>query len=111
MRYPELLDEAMQLAYEMELAHLPSRSAIGVFLEKGREQVVSCLAVLFSGHHFVPFNLANPEARLALLIQESHISEMISTRELAHQYYLPESLLIDVTCSCMHRSVWRLMSC
>ena len=96
MNYQDLYENALKLAEVIQRKNYPSNSPIGIFLNKGHHQVVGCLAILFAGHYFVPFNLANPKSRLSLLIKESAIVGLISNTFLANQYNLPESILIDV---------------
>jgi amino acid adenylation domain-containing protein len=105
MSYQELFAEATNLATIIQQSNYPSGSPVGILLEKGREQVIACLAILFTGHYFIPINLANPSNRLSLLIQESNLRGIVTTKKLAHRYQLSRTVTIDIDAPKLQSSI------
>jgi amino acid adenylation domain-containing protein len=52
---------------------------IGIFLEKGVQQIVAVLATLWSGNYFIPIHIDTPPERIKEIMQQAQMHYMIST--------------------------------
>ncbi|MGH3925675.1 MAG: amino acid adenylation domain-containing protein, partial [Pseudonocardiaceae bacterium] len=52
---------------------------VGVFLDKGWEQIVSVMGILAAGGAYLPIDPALPEERLAYLVQNSGVETIVTT--------------------------------
>ncbi|HEX6373983.1 MAG TPA: amino acid adenylation domain-containing protein [Longimicrobium sp.] len=81
LTYIELDAEANQLANHLVRLGVGPESRVGVLLERGRELVVSLLAVLKAGGCYVPLDPSYPAERLQLMLSDSGVRVMLSRAE------------------------------
>ncbi|MBC3409979.1 amino acid adenylation domain-containing protein, partial [Pseudomonas sp. SWRI51] len=91
--YGQLEARASQLA-----RHLLARGAgpevlVGVALERSLDMLVALLAVFKSGAAYVPLDLDYPAERLAFMIQDSGMAQLIGRADLGRRLALPDGLV------------------
>jgi len=92
MPYGELLQATMALAQKLEqipslasaLQHSeqPQAQPVGIYLDKGRMQLVAALAIMSRGHFYVPLETHWPAERIAKVIEKAAIQTVITSEHL-----------------------------
>ncbi len=96
MTYAELDQRANQLAHYLLAAGVGPESFVGLLLERSPEMIVTLLAILKAGGAYVPLDPASPPARLSYMLDDAHISVLVTDSRLASE--LPLSLSVRVVC-------------
>lgn len=78
LTYGELNQRVNQLASSIQSLNAEPNSLIGIFLEKGWEQVVACLGILKAGYAYLPIAPDWPEDRIEQILKQSKVSALIS---------------------------------
>lgn len=84
LNYEQLNQKANQLAYYLLSQGISTESRVGVALERSADTAIALLAILKSGALFVPLDTNYPSERLAYIIENSHLSVLISHAEAKH---------------------------
>ncbi|CAF5001219.1 unnamed protein product, partial [Rotaria sp. Silwood1] len=71
LTYKQLIDRAYSLAFYLQQQGAKPNHLIAIFMEKGWEQIVACLAIFLSGAAYLPLDVGSPFDRLCTLIQEA----------------------------------------
>jgi amino acid adenylation domain-containing protein len=90
LSYAELERRANQLAHHFVAMDVSPRSLVGVFLERSADMVVALLAVLKAGATYVPIDPEYPAERIAMMIEDSKLSAVVTTERLLDR--LPSSV-------------------
>lgn len=85
MSYQEVLLLSQGLGTELREMNLQTAELVGVFMEKGWQQIVGVLGILAAGGAYLPIDPALPDERLAYLLQNSGVRAVVSTGVLAHR--------------------------
>ncbi|CAF1209790.1 unnamed protein product [Adineta steineri] len=86
LTYKELMNRAYSLAYHLQQKQgVQSNQLIAVFMEKGWEQVVACLAILISGAAYLPLDIDSPHDRLSSLLEDADVEIIL----IQSNYQLP----------------------
>lgn len=85
LTYQELNHRANQLAHYLVKQGVGSDCLVGLYLDRSLEMVVALLAILKAGGAYVPLDPANPPQRLALMLEDSKISMLVTQSSLASQ--------------------------
>jgi amino acid adenylation domain-containing protein len=85
LSYGELNQRANQLARYLREAGVGVEHLVGVCLERGVELVVSLLAILKAGGAYVPLDPAYPVERLAFMLEDAHLSALLTTSAFSHK--------------------------
>jgi len=83
LTYGELEQRANQLARRLLTKNLPPESRIAICLHRTPAMVIAMLAILKSGHAYVPLDPAYPEARLEYLLNDASAPLVITSSDLA----------------------------
>ncbi|HEU4452938.1 MAG TPA: amino acid adenylation domain-containing protein, partial [Longimicrobium sp.] len=83
MSYGELDAQADRLARRLRALGVAAESRVGVFLERGPEQVVASLAVLKAGGAYVPLDPQYPAGRVAVMREDAGVSLVLTDSRLA----------------------------
>jgi len=98
LRYSELDEVSNRLAHRLiEMGVGPER-VVGVCMERRPEMVIGLLAILKAGGAYVPLDPAYPPARLALMLEDSRATVLLSQESLCD--LLPEH---DAELLCLDR--------
>ncbi|CAF3842764.1 unnamed protein product, partial [Adineta steineri] len=73
LTYKELMNRAYSLAYHLQHKQVQSNQLIAIFMEKGWEQLVACLAILISGAAYLPLDIDSPHDRLSILLEDADV--------------------------------------
>ncbi|MBZ4417373.1 amino acid adenylation domain-containing protein [Myxococcus sp. RHSTA-1-4] len=83
LTYRELDRRANQLAWHLRLLGVTRGSIVGLCLERSAETVVGVLGILKAGGAYLPLDPAYPRDRLAFMLDEAHVSVLVTQRSLA----------------------------
>ncbi|MCP1132754.1 amino acid adenylation domain-containing protein [Paenibacillus polysaccharolyticus] len=104
LNYQELLNESMRLSNVLLNSGLDQGSAIGLLFDRNDFFVVSVLAVLRSGFHYVPLDPEAPQDRNLYIIEDSDIQLIFSESQIfsiqGSEIRNHHHLLIDKVNSC-----------
>ncbi|CAF4793170.1 unnamed protein product [Rotaria sp. Silwood1] len=78
LTYKQLIDRAYSLAFFLQQQGAKPNHLIAIFVEKGWEQIVACLAILLSGAAYLPLDVGSPLDRLCTLIQEADVKIILT---------------------------------
>ncbi|MBV8846854.1 MAG: amino acid adenylation domain-containing protein [Bryobacterales bacterium] len=81
--YRNLNDSANRLARYLQKRGLRTGSLVGVFLPRSIEMVVALLGILKAGGAYVPLDPAHPKKRLALLLEDSNATILVTQRSIS----------------------------
>jgi amino acid adenylation domain-containing protein len=79
MSYRELHARANQLAWHLRDMAMKAGDTVGICMERSPELVVALLAVLKAGAAYVPLDPRHPAGRLADIIEDAHLSVLITS--------------------------------
>ncbi|MHC8345115.1 non-ribosomal peptide synthase/polyketide synthase [Pseudomonas sp. RT6P73] len=97
LSYADLECRSNQLAHHLMATGAGPEVLIGVALERSLDMLVALLAVLKSGAAYVPLDIDYPSERLAFMIEDSGMTQMISRGTAALRLPLPAELpLLDL---------------
>ncbi len=88
LTYRELNQQANKLARYLRRRGVGPETIVGILMERSLEMVVAVLGVLKAGGAYLPLDLNYPEQRLALMLEETQVS-LVLTQE-RRQKSLPE---------------------
>jgi amino acid adenylation domain-containing protein len=89
LSYRELNTRANQLAHHLRQLGVERETLVGLYLERSAEMIVALLATLKAGGTYVPLNPEYPRQRLALMIDDSAMTFLITQQSLLEG--LPET--------------------
>jgi len=96
LSYGELEVRANRLAHRLRARGVGPEVTVGVALARSVDLVVALLAVFKSGAAYVPLDLDYPAERLAFMIQDSGMRQLIGRADLGQRLALPDGLdLVD----------------
>ncbi len=78
MTYQELLLSVCHYAALLCSQGVVKGSCVGIYMEKGYEQVIACLAVLLAGASYVPLNKEDPIGRIKRFIIRAEIKFLLT---------------------------------
>ena len=96
MPYEELNQRANKLAHHLVASGVGPELFVGLLLERSPEMIVALLAILKAGGAYVPLDPASPPARLSYVVDDAHISVLLTDRHSATR--LPLSQSVRVIC-------------
>ncbi|QFG00391.1 amino acid adenylation domain-containing protein [Psychrobacillus glaciei] len=78
LTYSELNNRANRLFYYLQKEKSTTPKAIGIYLERGIESIVSQLAILKLGCAYVPLDPSYPDNRISYMIENSNLQSVIT---------------------------------
>ena len=96
--YGALVAHANQLAHRLQADGVGRGTCVGVYLERGAELVTTLLGVLSAGAAYVPLDVSYPQERIALMLADAEVTQVITSSALADR--LPptvQGLCLDTT--------------
>jgi len=100
LSYGELLNRAMRLGHYLRAHGAEPNTCIAVLMEKGWEQIVGVMGVLFSGAAYVPLDPGLPRERLRYLLDETRIKVVLTQTRIHAQL----SWLTECICLCVDQN-------
>jgi amino acid adenylation domain-containing protein len=73
---------ANQLAHHLKKLGVGPDVLVGVYLQRSIEMVIGMLAILKAGGAYVPIDPSYPSARIALVIEDSHLGFILTTERI-----------------------------
>jgi amino acid adenylation domain-containing protein len=97
LTYQQLNLKANQLARHLQHLGVTSETLVGVSLERSMEMLIALLAVLKAGGAYVPLDPHYPPDRLALMVEDSGLSILLTKEESANVIpnYLGQKICLD----------------
>jgi amino acid adenylation domain-containing protein len=80
LTYRELNDRANRLANYLLAIGVKSGDLVGIALDRSIETIVSILAILKAGGAYLPLDLSYPVARLAFMLENAHVSVLVTKK-------------------------------
>src|SRR5207249_3259824 len=80
LNYETLYAYAMQLGTELRSLRARQNRLVAVIMEKGWEQVVGVLGVLYSGAAYLPIDPELPHERLCYLLENAEVELVVTTQ-------------------------------
>jgi amino acid adenylation domain-containing protein len=81
LTYGELNRRANQLAQHLSALGVGPDVLVGVYVPRSIEMVVGILGILKAGGAYVPIDPSYPSARIALVIEDSHLGFILTTKQ------------------------------
>jgi amino acid adenylation domain-containing protein len=103
LTYRELNQRANQLARYLRRLGVGPEVLVGLCMEPSLEMVIGLLGILKSGGAYVPLDPTYPADRLALMIEDAHVSVLLTQEDLVET--LPDSTDVRQVCLYKHRGV------
>lgn len=82
LTYQELNRQANQLAHYLQKQQVDTKVLVGICTTRSLFMVVGLLAILKAGAAYVPLDPAYPQERLAYMIEDAHLSVILTESEL-----------------------------
>ena len=90
--YGALLSQARRLGTRLRMLGVRPNTLVPIVMEKGPEQVVAAMAVLFAGGAYLPIDTTVPEPRLHYLLDDSRARVVLTKRRLDEEFTWPAAI-------------------
>ena len=97
--YADLETRANRLAHYLKVLGAGSDAPVGLCLERSPEFVIAALAILKCGAAYLPMDPAHPAERLQLMVKDSAIPILVTTKCLAGQFAELDLKVVDIACA------------
>ncbi|HKP82176.1 MAG TPA: amino acid adenylation domain-containing protein [Pyrinomonadaceae bacterium] len=94
LTYEELNQRSNRLAHYLLALGVGPESFVGLLLERSPEMIVTVLAILKVGGAYVPLDPESPPARLSYILDDAHISVLVTDRRSATRLPLSQSVRV-----------------
>ncbi|HEU5230073.1 MAG TPA: amino acid adenylation domain-containing protein, partial [Ktedonobacteraceae bacterium] len=84
LTYQEVESKANQLAHALCRQHVPVGGRVGVCMKSVPEAIIGLLAILKAGGVYVPLDPRYPQERLAFMIEDAHLSLLLTQQKIRH---------------------------
>ncbi|HYW19654.1 MAG TPA: amino acid adenylation domain-containing protein [Nodularia sp. (in: cyanobacteria)] len=98
LTYRELNTKANQLAHYLQRLGVKSEALVGIYVERSLDMIIAILAVLKVGGAYIPLDPAFPQQRLALMLEDSQTSVLLT-----QQHLLPNFSAHNAQTICLDR--------
>ncbi|MDK2126024.1 non-ribosomal peptide synthetase [Parachitinimonas caeni] len=92
LSYGQLRRAARALAARLQQAGVQPNTLVGVIMERGPEQLVATLAILYAGAAYLPIDPALPESRITLILQQAEARLILTQPALQSRLQRPDGL-------------------
>lgn len=83
--YRELNEQANQLAWYLHETVKGNNKVIGIMIERSSELIISLLAILKSGHTYLPIDPDYPEDRIRYMLEQSQATMILTNHKHMHK--------------------------
>ena len=90
--YAELHRRAMHIAQSLRDADVRPNSLVAIVMERGWEQIVAVLGILYSGAAYVPIEAQLPAERLEYLLLHGEVKVVLTQSQTASRIRWPENI-------------------
>ncbi len=94
--YSQLNQASHLLAQELKSRAVAKNQLVAVVMEKGWEQIVSCMGILYSGAAYLPISGDLPEDRIQMLIQQGEAQIVITSSAVKAKVNFPKDVGVIV---------------
>ncbi|MBC9909360.1 non-ribosomal peptide synthase/polyketide synthase [Chitinophaga varians] len=94
LTYQELDIRANQLAHYLAGKGVQQETLVPVCMERSPEMIIAILGILKAGGAYLPIDPSYPAARITYLLEDSHATMLVSSRELADELDTPAHIHI-----------------
>jgi len=94
LTYRELNQRANHLAYHLQALGIGPDVLVGLFVEPSLDMIIGMLAILKAGGAYLPLDIASPQERLAFMLQDGHVSVLLTQQHLRPQLPQHDYLVI-----------------
>jgi len=94
LSYQELHRLSSSLGYQLRGKGTQPNKLVAVVMEKGWEQVVAVLGVLYSGAAYLPIEASLPQDRILLLLEQGEVNIAITQPQFEDQLKWPQKLQV-----------------
>ena len=94
LSYAELNARANQLANYLQRLGVKREDRVGMYLERSTQMIVSMIGILKAGAVYVPLDLAYPQERISLILNDSQIEFLLTEQK--HVEALPEHTVREI---------------
>lgn len=95
--YKELEEKSNQLANYILSQGVSSNKAVGLYLDRSFEMIISILGVLKANCRYVPLDINLPEERIKYILQDSEVSSIITNIESFSKKGISDYQVINIT--------------
>ncbi|MEQ9669711.1 amino acid adenylation domain-containing protein [Coleofasciculus sp. G2-EDA-02] len=81
LTYRELNHRANQVAHYLQTLQVKPEVLVGICMERSLDMVIGLLGILKAGGAYVPLDPAYPQERLALMIEDSQVTVLVTEQE------------------------------
>ncbi|MCB0165297.1 MAG: amino acid adenylation domain-containing protein [Anaerolineae bacterium] len=85
LTFRQLNTQANRLAHYLQSLGVGPDTLVGLYFERSPEMIVSLLAIVKAGGAYLPLDPTYPQDRLAFMIQDAQLSQILSQSTLANQ--------------------------
>jgi amino acid adenylation domain-containing protein/non-ribosomal peptide synthase protein (TIGR01720 family) len=96
LTYDTVNRRANQLAHRLHDLGVGPDVPVGVHLERSPELVIAILGILKAGGAYLPLDPAYPHDRLTFMVEDAHLSLVVTTRQLRDGFPKSHALLVCV---------------
>ncbi len=83
--YRQLKEKALYVCRQLQQIHTAKEELVAILMDKGWEQIVASLGILFAGAAYLPLDVENPEERLRKILESGNIKTILVKREFWEQ--------------------------
>ena len=73
LTYNELYKKSCAIAHKLQQMNVKTNELVAIVMEKGHEQVIAAMGILFSGAAYLPISPDLPQERINYLLENAHI--------------------------------------
>lgn len=104
--YKDIYGLALKLKLKMEKMGVSRQDVIGIYMDKGVEQVIGAIACLMSNAIFVPLDVKNPYERIEKIINDANIKMIIFNKNTKRQIENIINVECDISDKCMVDNIY-----
>lgn len=95
--YGELLDYTLRTANYLRKQGIRENMAVGVTMERGIDQIISIMAIVSIGAHYVPVAVDQPIVRQNVMYQKANVKYLLVNKKLEGSKYIdPTIKILDI---------------
>ncbi len=96
LTYSELNSQANLLARLLQQMGVGPESIVGICVDRSLEMITAMLAILKAGGAYLPLDPAYPKDRLRFMVDDAHVTALVTQANYAGNFELPPSQLLCI---------------